>query len=70
MFLVSCSASEEPSRYLNNFRKDGMNSSAVCAADMHLVKGDYIVVSQEDGVMALATGIFVWTISCRGLYLN
>lgn len=56
MSLVSCSVSEELGRYLNNFKKHEMKSSTN-AADMHLVKGDYVVVSQENGIMALAAGI-------------
>ena len=56
MFLMSCSASEDPGRYLNKFMKEDLKSSQICAADMHFAKGDYIVVSQEDGIMALATG--------------
>ena len=56
MSLVSCCVSQEPGRYLNNFKKDKIKSLAD-AADMHLVKGDYVVVSQEDGIMALTAGI-------------
>ena len=56
MSLVSCCVSQEPGRYLNNFKKDTIKSSTN-AADMYLVKGDYVVVSQEDGVMALTAGI-------------
>lgn len=57
MLLVSCSVTEDPERYLNTFRKDDFKCSQLVVADTHLCRGDYVVVSQDGGTIALATGI-------------
>ena len=57
MLLASCEPSDTTDRFVNTFEKQDPRSACISIADMHLTKGDYVVVSLEDGIVALATGI-------------
>lgn len=60
MLLVSCQSSTAPGEsdnFINKFAKQEPRQTLVSPSDMHLAKGDYIVISQEGGIIALATGL-------------